>query len=563
MKKLFTFLFSAMTMASFAQMNQGSPFPADFQVLAPSAITGTYEYAAQTEDWGPQLENTLTGQVVWAYDETDSLCCTTAVVNDVAGKFALIRRGICNFSLKAYNAQQSGAIGAIICNHYATATDGPATIIGGMSAGTSAELVTIPAIFVSRATCEAIDGILSGGGSVDVSFTVRQFYNGITGYSYHTPLSQAVPVDFFSVNFVNKEFSDLTVSASATITAPSGATATLTGSELIAGRADSVITMEGAYTPEELGEYTVVFTNDINDDVLERKFEMTDYTWALDNGVIDRTAGPSDANFLQTYNLTYNIGSLVIAGPDGGIVTHASMGLANPGSLISGDPSADVVNLVLYDADADDNGVIDFAATGASFDDLTPVAIGTYSINAETPASELVVVPLESLTGDVVELEPGGAYYIVALYDGVGPGLGIAPQFMASAGVDYANFPTSPLFLDQLYSGWNNLSVAVQLHLDGFVTGAKDITPLADLKVKVLPNPASDFVNISFDLDHVASEVNIGILDINGQMLGQQRLENIHNETFRFDVSDFAAGTYVLSILTPEGYRAEKFTVIK
>lgn len=563
MKKLFTLLFSIAATWSFGQINVDSPFPVDFEVLSPASVAGIYDYGTYT-GWGPQLDHTVTGTLVWAFDETDSLACAPIInTGAVAGHVALIRRGTCSFTTKARNAWDAGAVGIVICNHYTTATDGAATVYNMSSADTIGNPVDIPGVFLSRSSCETIVPAVDAGQTVEVSYTVKQFYNAISSYSYHTPLSQAIPVDIFRVNFVNTDSVAVTVNAAVEITAPSGASTSLTGSQGIEGKSDSVIAIIGSYTPTELGEYTAVFTNDLNSEVITTKFDITDYTWGLDNGNLDRTAGPTDDRFLNEFNLTYNIGSLVFAGPDGGVVTHASFGLANGPALVSGDPSLDVINLVLYNADADNNGVIDFAASGASFDDLTPIAIGTYSITAETPANELLLVELESLSGDVVTLDPGGAYYIVALYDGVAPGLGIAPRFLASAGVDYINYPTSPLFLDQLYSGWDGLSVAVQLHLDGFVTGVEDIQPLNEMKVKVMPNPATDYVELHFDLDQTAGEVNVGILDMKGQAIGKQHLENVHNETYRFDVSNFPAGTYILSIQTPEGYRAEKFVVVK
>lgn len=562
MKKLFTLLFAIATMQfAIAQINIDSPFPVDVEVLSPAGIAGVYDYGTQS-GWGPTLSETVTGQLQWAFTEVDSMACGE-ILADLTGKFALIRRGGCNFTVKTYNAQLAGAAGVVICNHYTTATDGATTVYNMSADPTFDSTITVPAVFLSRASCETIVPVVDSGTPVEMSFTIKTFYGGVASYSYHTPLSQAVPVDVLSVNYVNASPDPLTVTASVTITDPNGVETVLTGSKDIAGLSDSAIAMVGTYTPTELGEYTAVFANDQNDETIATKFEMTDFTWALDNGTLDGSAGPSDASFVDPYNLTYNIGSLVIAGPDGGVVTHASFGLANPGSLISGDPALDVINVVLFDADANDDNVIDFAASGASFDNLTPIALASYSITAATPANELLLVELESLSGDVVELEPGGAYYIALLYDGSGPALSIAPRFLASSNVEYANFPTQPLFLDILYSGWSDRTVAARLHLDGFVTGTEDIQPLDAFKVKVMPNPASEYLNLGFELDQTAKEVQVGILDINGKMIGQQRLENVLNETYRFDVHDLPNGTYVLSILTPEGYRAERFVIAR
>src|SRR5690606_20072141 len=68
--------------------------------------------------------------------------CTTPYVNaaQVAGKIAVVKRGNCDFGLKALNAQQAGAIGVIIFNN----VGGNAT--AGMAAGTSGGSVTIPVV---------------------------------------------------------------------------------------------------------------------------------------------------------------------------------------------------------------------------------------------------------------------------------------------------------------------------------------------------------------------------------------------------------------------------------
>jgi len=59
---------------------------------------------------------------------------------DVAGKIAVIQRGVCNFSLKAYVAQQAGAIGVIIFNNDGT------NATAGMAAGDYGASVTIPVV---------------------------------------------------------------------------------------------------------------------------------------------------------------------------------------------------------------------------------------------------------------------------------------------------------------------------------------------------------------------------------------------------------------------------------
>ncbi len=74
-------------------------------------------YAWAPADFGPQTFNVV-GQVALANDGSaaPTLACN-ALTNNVAGKIVLADRGTCNFSAKALNAQNAGAIGLIIANN--------------------------------------------------------------------------------------------------------------------------------------------------------------------------------------------------------------------------------------------------------------------------------------------------------------------------------------------------------------------------------------------------------------------------------------------------------------
>lgn len=91
-------------------------------VLEPAPLAGAYEsvFALQNANgWAltPDLSYPaapVIDTLALAYDGTptaDSLCCEAVVNgNEVAGRIAVIYRGSCNYSLKAYNCQQAGAV---------------------------------------------------------------------------------------------------------------------------------------------------------------------------------------------------------------------------------------------------------------------------------------------------------------------------------------------------------------------------------------------------------------------------------------------------------------------
>ena len=87
---------------------------------------GNYDFtwAEPSGGWGcPDLSdpaNAITDTLAFVDDGTagDSLGCN-ALVNgtDITGKIAVIYRGACEFGTKALNAENAGAVGAIIVNN--------------------------------------------------------------------------------------------------------------------------------------------------------------------------------------------------------------------------------------------------------------------------------------------------------------------------------------------------------------------------------------------------------------------------------------------------------------
>jgi subtilisin family serine protease len=81
-----------------------------------------------------------------ALDET-GLACDPLPADTMNGQIALVERGVCEFSLKAFHVQEAGASAAIIYNSEA----GGETLVQ-MAPGARAAEVTIPTVFVARST---------------------------------------------------------------------------------------------------------------------------------------------------------------------------------------------------------------------------------------------------------------------------------------------------------------------------------------------------------------------------------------------------------------------------
>jgi hypothetical protein len=551
------------------------------QTLVHGADAGVCQWIGQSA-WGPSLTEDFCGEVVWA---DDSLACG-ALTNPaaLAGKIALIRRGTCGFSLKTYWAQQAGAIGVIILNHYNNAADGPCTtyanatqFLGAMSGLDSAAAVTIPAIFLERQTGEDIDGALAAGQTVNVCFTFPRMSAPTSASMYATPISQVAEMQAITVVYNNRSgVTQTNINLKADIINPSGA---LVGSvtynmPVCEPSADSFIVFPSFLAPAAKGKHTVVFSNDKfteSRDTVYSYFEHTDYTFATDNLTIDPGGvGPTDADF-ATNGFYIQSGGLTLMGNDAPAkATYATFGIANVEAVfVPGDPAANIIGVAVYKADVDGDGAGDLSAS--FIDDLGSglISYNEYVLTGNEVNDVLIHLPVTDInTGGPIELEAGQGYYVSLIYDGTAAGLGVCPRFCNSLDVPYAAFtgyPTTPLYFGSLFTGgWNGAMVIQRLQLEGFDPTIKTTEPktLAESKVIVTPNPASEFVNLELKLDEVNPSVAVSILDAQGRMVVASQVEkNIQNGVMKFNVNKLPSGTYYMWVRTAEGSSMKKLTV--
>jgi minor extracellular serine protease Vpr len=152
--------------------------PGDVSVTAPTPVPANLTgMPVGPADFGPQ-DVTQLGPALYVPVETvasngSPLACPLAdgsnplAPGSLAGKIALISRGTCEFSTKVLNAQQAGAIAALIYNSAANGDN-----IQSMGAGAVADQVTIPSWFMRRSQGLAMVAFATANpGAAEAQFT--------------------------------------------------------------------------------------------------------------------------------------------------------------------------------------------------------------------------------------------------------------------------------------------------------------------------------------------------------------------------------------------------------
>jgi PA domain-containing protein/thrombospondin type 3 repeat protein len=131
------------------------------RVEAPSAVAGVYTVG--TADFGPTLASrSVSGTLAAAQDAADSAgasptdaCSPITNASEIAGKIALLDRGTCLFTIKVKNAQNAGAIAAVVADNVAGA---PPPGMGGTDS-----TITIPSVRLTQADGAALRAQLTAG----------------------------------------------------------------------------------------------------------------------------------------------------------------------------------------------------------------------------------------------------------------------------------------------------------------------------------------------------------------------------------------------------------------
>jgi len=542
--------------------------------------------AANNPAWGGTVGSNFCAPVAWAYGlNQDTFGCSALPAGSLTGKVALVRRGpfsppntACSFTLKAYNAQNAGAVAVIIANHNGNAADNDCTVLNMPrdTAGGLHTLVTIPVYSVGRTVANQIDAAIRSAGGAELCFlrpdvSTPDIY--LPTASKRTPAAH-IPVDTlgFAAYLTNNSGNELinmelkaevldatnNVLHSTSIVLPTFA----------AGIADSfVVISQGQFAPElPVGEYTVRYStthaNAQLDSRKETKFYVTNNLYSNDDGatVAYQPNPAADYAVATMYTLNPKVTDKYM------VKTVQFVHGSDPATL----PTQDI-NANLYLFKVKDN--VNFNVAGSFVFDAGLISpsfdwLGTANYDAPVGAVNYANTSVDLVnisTGDFgIEVENGKRYVVAIEYSGNSRNVfqGFDEDAVIGSPSTLVYWPPSAGAAPRWYTGGlaAGLNATLRMFLD--LVSTTDENKLPESSMQIRPNPIVETLNLQVSLE-AATDVTVTIADLTGRVITYEVREGFSNGLLTYQLPQLASGTYLARIATKEGTLTKKFIVQK
>jgi hypothetical protein len=560
-------------------------------VTQPAAVRGNYTIGVAASGWGADLDTlTAVGQLqvlrsTGGIAIGDSLGCDTVLANAsaLAGKIAVVYRGACEFGLKAYAAQQAGAIGVIIINNAAGVID-----LGG---GVNGINVFIPVVMISNADGATLRPFIDGDSTVAIIGQKRgQFANdfGFTPGNLVRPMDWAVPhtaaknpgdyevlLGAQIVNYGQNAQTNVNLNVKIDFTDPAGTTSTVYNQSnvLAALPIDSTLLITvPSFDPNAYGRGQYLITYDVTatnpddfdgDNVVTQSFWLTDTLYSkarldtagnpiFSGGVrpSDATAGPYEFGiwFYADRGHQVQVNKLKFS-----YVTNAGFQMINE----------TVVGKVSQWLDVDNNGLVDPG-------EMIELGEGFYTYTDSLGSASLREVEIVDIATNLpgVKLDSNGVYLFSLSYTGSQTGVftSIDPQGNYTASSDIYLQYTAPVFVASWNpNGFGDDRVPAIVAIIEEIPETSSVNEIRnDLKIRVFPNPVRDELNIRINAENAIGEVRYDVMDIAGRILmsGTKMVEGL-NDQMTLSVGQLQEGLYTIVMKTNKGFNTSRFVVTK
>ncbi len=495
------------------------------------------------------------------------------LINDLTGKIAVIYRNTCEFGLKAFNAQNAGAVGVIVINR------NPNEWIN-MGAGADGANVTIPVVMLDINDGQTIVAEMQNGPVVMfLGNKTGLFANDIAlssgaalapkGGMVHSLLAQNGTEFNFDLGarvYNPGNQAQANVSLNAKVTDPSGAIVydnTVSGLSINSADSSDVYPGGASTFPNfslssyPAGTYTVTYTADLggtdeysDDNVLTFTFSINDSVFSYTN--VDPATGSMKANNFYrpgTNNQTYSVCTVI---NDPNASRTAATGVYFAATKATGSTPLDGEEIALYLYKWED-AFTDLNDANLAFNTLTEVASGFYYYPGD-------------LQGDIVYgafntpvvLTDNERYLACAQTVNLELYLGYGDQNY-TWNTDLYLQPMFPNESDGTYYAigfGSDLPSALGVALvDANSIGLAEVNTVEG---SAYPNPANDKVTVSIEAEGAAT---LNVTDVSGKTVMTSSI-NLTAGKSDVNISVLEAGMYIFNVALENG-KVAQFNVVK
>ncbi|HET6245035.1 MAG: T9SS type A sorting domain-containing protein [Bacteroidetes bacterium] len=558
-----------------------------FNVKTPLSMEGNYDFtyssSSATGTWGADLSTVaITDTLVIIRDNAvgDSLGCTAAINSaQIAGQFAVVYRGSCQFGKKALEAQNAGATAVIIINNVA----GGAV---GMAGGDFGSQVTIPVVMISAedgalfrsaidaGTMTAFIGSKAGLFVTDLGFDKSDIIVA-SGAAIPKVLAQNgsdfnIPVGLYVYNYGSANQTNVTVSAQIMLSTSSVYSQSTTIN--LASGADAFVALPTFSLPSySVGEYTMTYSitpsvadEDPSDNSVVSKFRITDSQYSKvmlkpdpnnDANMLPITTGSTSAG--GVYEEFYWCTAMKVNNANGAQVHGFSFSTRNnfrdlTGSSVrselykwnnispSGFDSLVQIGSILYDYESDLQDTLVYSYFLDSNEELQPIALENNQLYLAC------VVVFEDSTN-----------------------IGYSNAINHNASTEKYRDAYNPVGIKDLstqasvtwYTGFSggNSSPAITIQFGPSTVGVEE-NKISTIEHMPYPNPANNYISIPLKGNH-AGMVELKVIDVTGKIVKSETINVSNSNVLTVSTSDIENGIYFFQLKSGDN-KATSFSVV-
>lgn len=572
--------------------------------VSPASIVGNYEFGEQTHEGWPGQTGDGTWNLAMDFNIPGTYIIDTLMlvedgttgtnpqgnpisqegcgplINDLTGKIAVIYRNTCEFGTKILNAQNAGAVAAIIINRDPVSNF-------NMLGGTDGINVTIPAVFLSSIDGELLVNEMSNGPVVMfIGNKIGAFMNDVGSDKAAALISPygSADADVFDgfdpgieiYNWGANPQSNVWVHA--TITTGSNGTVYMDSvGPLSMASGDTISIFNG--NPESFNVFDLGTFGDYPND-------QYTLTYEIDLGVTDDS--DYDNVFTSTFHVNGNSPS-----SDGLISLSRSSGGSVIATNYPSNSTTEYQGCMFYEETGTASGAyplagiqfIPYTDTSATplageeifinvfewndtwvdltdpnpqtnndwFTSLNPIGFETYYPASDNETGQVVYKQFSN----VINLVDGQRYLICLQTFNPEVSFGYDYFLDYDANQAITAMPISPVFIDDTWytGGWNGAS-AISLGLQKAYVGVNELN--GELNAKAFPNPANDVVTISLSTN---GNGNLTVTDVSGKVALSNGIQ-FENNLSSVNIESLATGVYVFNITMEDGSQTQ-FNVVK